>query len=90
MYRMGQLVNVNDQSTRYVEVANLIIQIALNLQCLFLLDREKIWEKSLYMVCSAYDSIHSALIDPKNNYDDVVNMITHKPDQIRIVLLKKI
>lgn len=67
MYRMGQLVNVNDQSTR-----------------------EKIWEKSLYMVCSAYDSIHSALIDPKNNYDDVVNMITHKPDQIRIVLLKKI
>lgn len=53
--------------------------------------REKIWQYSLNAIANTYENIHSHLIDPKNKYDDIIDRIKHRPEDVRkqLVMLKE-
>ncbi|XP_033109171.1 conserved oligomeric Golgi complex subunit 6-like [Anneissia japonica] len=48
--------------------------------------REKVHKKSVTLICSAYDLIHRAVIDPSNGYSDTASMVVRTPDQVRTLL----
>ena len=34
--------------------------------------QERLWNKTLITICTAYGAIYAALVDPKNNYTQVI------------------
>lgn len=51
--------------------------------------RTKIWNKSLKLMADAYRTIHKALLDPKNKYDDIAVSITYSPEHVSKLLCSK-
>ncbi|CAF0855529.1 unnamed protein product [Adineta steineri] len=44
--------------------------------------REKIKKRSVELICSAYTSLYSAIMDPKNTYANPYSIMPHTPEQI--------
>ncbi|CAF0848110.1 unnamed protein product [Rotaria sordida] len=44
--------------------------------------REKIKKRSVELICAAYASLYSAIMDPKNNYANPYSIMPHTPEQI--------
>ena len=44
--------------------------------------REKIKKRSVELICAAYTSLYSAIMDTKNNYANPYSIMPHTPEQI--------
>lgn len=44
--------------------------------------REKIKKRSVELICAAYASLYSAIMDTKNNYANPYSIMPHTPEQI--------
>ncbi|UJR20606.1 hypothetical protein I4U23_023731 [Adineta vaga] len=45
-------------------------------------NREKIKKRSVELICAAYTSLYSAIMDPKNTYANPYSIMPHTPEQI--------
>jgi hypothetical protein len=44
--------------------------------------REKIKKRSVELICAAYASLYSAIMDPRNTYANPYSIMPHTPEQI--------
>ncbi|KAH7643416.1 conserved oligomeric Golgi complex subunit 6 [Dermatophagoides farinae] len=45
--------------------------------------REQIWQNSLKAIAITYEQIHNHLIDSQNKYDDIIDRIKYRPEDVR-------
>ncbi|XP_065056579.1 conserved oligomeric Golgi complex subunit 6-like isoform X1 [Rhopilema esculentum] len=49
--------------------------------------RDTVYKKAIDLVCLAFNSVHSAISDPRNKYDSPQSLLLRSPDQVLTLLM---